>query len=460
MAEILFGQNVELCGFNIGQNNISYPDSTSQIEEATENSIVYSFVNNDTYKDGILYGTYQSSALTRDKYIIYRQSMQSDVKTFLATIDGVTDGVWDYNVGTGEKYKYIVETMPSNDADSVNAISLETPYFVNPNWAYWSICDIDKSLDVTQESGVDVYVPSDTVFMMKGNIDVGSINDNIKTIKYDTLGQYGRVVQNQQKYDSGNISCLIGDFEAVEVMDKSKNIITINDVQSVEDFNNVFKDIIIDLKLLNYDNYYFVFPNYSTKYYECKKDIVYIRLESQTTPEQWNHEFSLYYTKISDEQYVNVERQYILVDNIIPNSNIAPPDFYTNYSQYYIKIDNEYIQLTQSTEWHSGTYYTLSSPDYIPGKYYQQIIDYKLVEKNDQISYKYLNSVETLNAWRECVSNGKLKLLKAPNGLKWIISISDQNSMNINWQASSYPTTITFNWQEVIDKNKISIIKW
>jgi hypothetical protein len=149
---------------------------------------VYSFVNDNTYKDNSLYGIYQSEALTRDKYIIYKQSIDSNIKTYLATIDGVTDGFWDYNVGKGEKYKYIVETMPNETSESVKSVSLETAYFANPNWNYWSICDIEKSLDYTEVSGVDIYIPSDTVFLMMGNINSGSINDNIKTIKYDTLG--------------------------------------------------------------------------------------------------------------------------------------------------------------------------------------------------------------------------------------------------------------------------------
>jgi hypothetical protein len=70
------------------------------------------------------------------------------------------------------------------------------------------------------------------------------------------------------------------------------------------------------------------------------------------------------------------------------------------------------------------------------------------------------NNIDKMNAWRNCLSNGKLKLLKAPNGQKWIVKISDQNTLDIVWNSSQYPATINFKWQEVLDINKISIIKW
>ena len=42
----------------------------------------------------------------------------------------------------------------------------------------------------------------------------------------------------------------------------------------------------------------------------------------------------------------------------------------------------------------------------------------------------------------------------------WVVSISDQTSRDVNYNSSSYPTTINFNWQEIMDKDKITIMKW
>jgi hypothetical protein len=86
-------------------------------------------------------------------------------------------------------------------------------------------------------------------------------------------------------------------------------------------------------------------------------------------------------------------------------------------------------------------------------------VEYKLAA-NNKTQYRLINSMEKLRLWRECVSNGKLKLLKAPNGLMWIVNINDQSPIEVTWQSSDYPSVISFNWQEVIDKDQITIIKW
>jgi hypothetical protein len=87
-------------------------------------------------------------------------------------------------------------------------------------------------------------------------------------------------------------------------------------------------------------------------------------------------------------------------------------------------------------------------------------VDYKISEVSVNSEYRIYTTADKLYAWRDCVSNKKLKLLKAPNGLTWVVSISDQNTLDVNWQSSDFPATINFNWQEVADRKKISIIKW
>ena len=167
MAKILFKQNIDLCGFNIGTKDISYPPNINidnDIEESTQNSLVFSFVGNDMYQNDILYAKYKSQALSRDKFILYRQSLTDKVKKYIATIDNVTNGFYDYNVSNNEKYKYTVETNPMDKTDdnaSEMSVTLGTISFIKPHWNYWSICDIEKNLEASQESGAEIYVPSD-----------------------------------------------------------------------------------------------------------------------------------------------------------------------------------------------------------------------------------------------------------------------------------------------------------
>jgi hypothetical protein len=70
------------------------------------------------------------------------------------------------------------------------------------------------------------------------------------------------------------------------------------------------------------------------------------------------------------------------------------------------------------------------------------------------------NDITLLNQWRDFVSNGKEKLLKAPNGQKWIVAISDANTLDVAWHSSQHISTIGFNWQEIANINDVSIMRW
>ena len=76
-----------------------------------------------------------------------------------------------------------------------------------------------------------------------------------------------------------------------------------------------------------------------------------------------------------------------------------------------------------------------------------------------QTDYTLSSSKQCIDEWRHCVSNGKLKLLKAPNGCMWIVAISNTNSYRTEWKSAQYPTTISFNWQEVMDVNQKIVTK-
>jgi hypothetical protein len=51
------------------------------------------------------------------------------------------------------------------------------------------------------------------------------------------------------------------------------------------------------MNLLNYDNYYFSFPNYSSKYYTCNKEVCYDMLTFELEPSEWNNTFDIYYVQ-------------------------------------------------------------------------------------------------------------------------------------------------------------------
>lgn len=83
--------------------------------------------------------------------------------------------------------------------------------------------------------------------------------------------------------------------------------------------------------------------------------------------------------------------------------------------------------------------------------------NYQYTEKDNETSI-YGRELEKLERWKEFVYNGKLKLLKDFKGNIWIIQIMSNPTYDINYQAGVMPTTISFEWQEVVDFSKVSVI--
>ena len=84
--------------------------------------------------------------------------------------------------------------------------------------------------------------------------------------------------------------------------------------------------------------------------------------------------------------------------------------------------------------------------------------DYRYTERIN-ISNRYGREVEKYQAWKEFCNDGELKLLKDVKGNSWIVQIVDNPSNSIANNIHSMPTTISFNWKEVLNTEDISIVE-
>lgn len=283
MGKITFNNGIKVSMFNLNEKDtIDLPNVIGN----TSDSVIYSIAKDMyNFESGNLAAIYRSKSLSSNDFAIYRKSPNDEYKTYLGLVDNVTNGITDYGVASNKTYQYIIQPNPKDG----NNISIQTED-IKVHWNCWSLVSLDYDLNK------DIYIPQNTVFLFKNNLAVGSISDNMNFVKYNTLSKYGRVMQSEQKYDTGAVSCLFGDFQ--------------------------------------------------------------------------------------------------------------------------------------------------------------------FVEENGKQQYKYYEDSEKWYAWKECIFDQKAKLLKSPNGDMWVVSISDQTSRDVNYNSSSYPTTISFNWQEIMDKDKVTIMKW
>lgn len=83
---------------------------------------------------------------------------------------------------------------------------------------------------------------------------------------------------------------------------------------------------------------------------------------------------------------------------------------------------------------------------------------YQYTER-ENLNDPYSTEMEKLISWREFCNDGKLKLLKDVKGNAWIVQILSNPTRSINIQSNLQLTTISFDWQEVVDKNEVSIVR-
>lgn len=83
---------------------------------------------------------------------------------------------------------------------------------------------------------------------------------------------------------------------------------------------------------------------------------------------------------------------------------------------------------------------------------------YGYLEKNNQYNY-FENSTEKLDNWNKFCHNGNMKLMKDISGQRWIVYIIDNPSRNVILGCEGNVTSISFSWEEVLDKDSISVIE-
>lgn len=76
------------------------------------------------------------------------------------------------------------------------------------------------------------------------------------------------------------------------------------------------------------------------------------------------------------------------------------------------------------------------------------------------VTNKYATEMDKLEAWKDFITDGELKLLRDTKGNSWIIQITDVPDYAIDYISNLKETKISFQWKEVVDTSNISIISF
>ena len=361
MSNIKFSNGLILNGFNLYQHadNIIYPTSfdLEEIQKSTKNSTLYYYSTDPFVKNNDIYVYHQNTALATDNVAVYKKTDKDDRWTHLVSIEGAVNTIKDYNVNSNENYKYRIFFNPDNSTESTY-IDMEN--YIHYRQPYWTLCDLIYDIDK------GIYIPSDTTLIFKHNMQAGSVSDNLQIVKYDTLSRYGKIIHSKQNYDTGNVSCLLGDMQVVQHIENG-NKIEINDCNQISDLlekhNNYYRKKNLTNSSNNYEyevysddlsDGYIYLPNVTNdyQYYKCIGYDAYSQYNLLTEePSNWQTQYQNYYIKDEMEQYLQIQ---------------TPPSISFKENNYYELICEAYknqrgFKINDISQQEDGVHYTLDS---------------------------------------------------------------------------------------------------
>lgn len=116
--------------------------------------------------------------------------------------DGSVPIIIDYSICNTNAYKYEVYVEAIDSNGNTQRYLLISDEYIRPMFKTWSICDLDfittnNMMQYGTTDGHYEFIPSTKIFSIKNNIEIGEISDNLNIITYNTLGQFGRIIQNK-----------------------------------------------------------------------------------------------------------------------------------------------------------------------------------------------------------------------------------------------------------------------
>lgn len=303
-SNIKFYPYVNVNYVKIENKILGLENSLSKLNEIHSTTILISDFSNDVNAKYFP----SSEELDGTSFSVYRKTYYQTYYDYLCTLTDNRIFFKDYNIVNNEYYHYLTsaEIVSGNKIEYLtfeNKDKEDNDAYINTNWNSFSICDIIETDDEK------IYKKVGDVWLFKGNLSEGDVSLNLNVTMNDTLGKYSKAYVGEKKYDSGKISCLLG----------------------------------------------------------------------------------------------NVENYYVLKDDSVKTK-------------------------------------------------------YGYNEKKNYRNY-YEKETKKLETWKDFCANGNLKLLKNISGDSWIVQIIDNPSRSVVLSCDSPVTSISFSWQEVLDKNEFSIIE-
>ena len=289
-------------------------------------------------------------------WCLYKNKYNDFYETYLGTYNLDPElYIQDYQVKNGEAYQYTLwKKTGYRSVDNRYIYGVySTIGAIRSYWQDWSLCDLVYDYENK------MYIPGDTIFLFQKNINAGGINKNISRVQYETLSRYNRILSNSSKYDSGNLTCLFGDFKVAQKITNNMPIVTIYGTVPIIDGQTKESSFlqIINSRDISIAQSFFgqngLYPGMNNIYLDAsyKNAILYVE------------DLGLYYSRKYTPQWVEMQSMYQLVSD--PEKITAFQNCLANKQKKLLKAPNGSAWIvaisggvSREIDWKSGQYPT------------------------------------------------------------------------------------------------------
>jgi len=441
MKEIFFNGGVTVDNIKINNAPSDYDDLKNLQESTNEFETSTIFLNNFSGDlELTLSAQYVTSGLATNRFDIYRKTPSDKSYQFLLTLKNGASGFTDFNVKNNTYYSYLINTNINNGSEKI-VLRSKTPF--KTHWRKWSICNIEY------DEYEDVYFPTGDTWLFSNNLSSGEISQNNSITTWETLGKYAKVSVGNKNYDSGSISCLLGDmkkFTNVNFVALGSELLTNTILASGGDLTNWTSG---------------VGWSYSSGALHTVGN----------TADLVSPTFSATKARVYQVEWTITDRTAGSVAIKLGTVNLIETGMSTAFTGSNKKTvianttGNVSLTITPTTDFNGKisalTVKLLSTTDttkYSEGVFYNETGIKTNEDCVNLVEYPYENPSKKIENWKNFCNDGKLKLLKDLSGEKWIVQILEKPSRKTNDNSQEQVKTISFSWIEIKNSDNIVVV--
>ena len=216
---VLFNGGIKLDYFKIEKEEKTKEEMIENSESLTMDTVLMNNYNES------LDASYISplNIASNSNFFIYRKTPAQSYYNYIGNLKGSSFTFSDFGINANEYYHYLATIEKKDTEGNVEYVSYENivdgqPRYLQAKWDKFSLHDI--IFDNENQS----YYVSGSTWLLYCNVESNEITQRTSVTSWDTLGQYNKVSVGQRNFDSGTLTCLLGEVKEYEIYDQNNNL--------------------------------------------------------------------------------------------------------------------------------------------------------------------------------------------------------------------------------------------